>query len=207
MPTRRPNPAESPRAPSHAYAVPPEAARWSRGPTLPHPVGLRRQAVPPLRPAPAQDLPPIRRAHALEEAVTAFSFALVRLIRPFHRSSMPIGKVVIILPSPVTCQGGGASVIAPWPWSERWAALGCLGWGVLYSSSPHAIWGCGREIRDDGWVEGLLTNFLHKSGCNYWILLLGITYPHMWKSLCVTRLSSAFRLSRPVGRLSSRNRP
>ena len=96
--------AEGPWASAHAYAVPPKADRRRLGPGLPHPADLHAEAVAPLRPPPAQDLPAIRRAHPLEEAVTALPLASVRLIRPFHYSSLASDKVPIILPSPSPCQ-------------------------------------------------------------------------------------------------------
>ena len=97
-------PAEGPRASAHAYAVPPEADRRRLGSGLPHPADLHAQAVSPLRPPPAQDLPAIRCAHALEKPVTVLPLASVRLIRPFHCSSLANDKVAIILPSPSPCQ-------------------------------------------------------------------------------------------------------
>ena len=176
-------PAEGPWASARAHAVPPKADRRCLASGLPHPADLHAQAVPPLRPPPAQDLPPIRRAHPLEEAVAALPLALVRLIRPFHCSSLVSDKVAIILPSPSPCQVS-AERSRRRPHLERSSDFS----GVSPRRSLLLL-ACLRSyaIRDDSRVGGLATIFLHKSPYNYLILITNSTYPHVWKSLCVTR--------------------
>jgi len=52
--------------------------------------------VPPLRPASLHHLLAVRRAHALEKAVTGLSLAPVRLIRPLHLKLLWIGEARIL---------------------------------------------------------------------------------------------------------------
>ena len=176
-------PAEGPRASAHAHAVPPKADRRRLGPGFSHPADLHAEAVPSLRPPPAQDLPAIRRAHPLEEAVSALPLAPVRLIRPFHCSSLVSDKVPIILPSPLPCQVSAERSPTPArPGAARISLAGLPRWPLIFLDRLRH-----KAICDDGLIGCLASIFLHKIQPNYLILLMILTYPHMWKSLCVTR--------------------
>jgi hypothetical protein len=163
-----------------------------------HCMGLGCEPMSALGAASPQNLTAVRRAHPFQEAVAALALAPVGLVCPFHGSSVNGEKVPMIWRLALVCQVLRAAWMSLLAFLQRRLATEHLGsmcsrvsrnkWIIVQGPLPYP----GRvRVSAPGRPGRILPSIPGYVFYNILNLKDKQTYPHLWKSLCVTPVSLA----------------